>query len=313
MNIREMNNQRAWNDFLLRVNPNTFLHAWEWGQVQRRAGEEVLYLGVFERNTLVGVCLAITVKARRGRHLLVPHGPIFRTEAETRKYLPALAGYLEGIARVSEQWPLVALRVSPLLEATYTNVQLFRRLGFSDAPMHVHAEITWVLDIDKPEEEILTDMRKTSRHAIKKAQDSGVTTLTAPGTPAVDDFMPLYEKTKQRHDFVPYSRKMIESQVDIFNESGRPDVGAYLVFAQYQGKDVAGGIFFQFGKTVFYYHGASMKVAGADGAAQLLQWEAIKEAKRRGATRFNFWGIAPDSAPGAESGKKHPFAGITTF
>ena len=42
-------------------------------------------------------------------------------------------------------------------------------------------------------------------------------------------------------------------------------------------------------------------------AAHAVQWRSIQEAQRRGATRYNFWGIARADQP------RHPFAGITIF
>jgi lipid II:glycine glycyltransferase (peptidoglycan interpeptide bridge formation enzyme) len=39
----------------------------------------------------------------------------------------------------------------------------------------------------------------------------------------------------------------------------------------------------------------------------LIQWEAIKEAKKRGMTRYNFWGVAPENNP------DHRFAGLSLF
>ena len=39
----------------------------------------------------------------------------------------------------------------------------------------------------------------------------------------------------------------------------------------------------------------------------MVQWEIIKEAKRRGCALYNFWGIAPEGAG------DHPWAGLSLF
>jgi lipid II:glycine glycyltransferase (peptidoglycan interpeptide bridge formation enzyme) len=39
----------------------------------------------------------------------------------------------------------------------------------------------------------------------------------------------------------------------------------------------------------------------------LLQWEAIKEAKKRDKSIYNFWGIAPDTK------RRHPWQGLSLF
>lgn len=301
--IKEIDNSGAWNDFLLHLNPNTFLQSWEWGRVQKADGEEVKYLGIFENNLQIGSCLLLTINARRGRHFLIPHGPVFRSEEQVRKYLPEIVQYLRDTPDVSrsdssgvaKRGSFVALRIAPLLESTSENIALFRQLSFRPAPMHVHAELTWVLDISKPEEELLSDMRKTTRHAIKKAQQADVTIEVISDPSAIDRFYPLYEQTRERHDFVPYSKTNISRQLELMN--------SYTAFARYQNEDIATGIFFQFGKTVFYYHGASN--SRVSGAGQFLQWHSVLEAKRRGATLYNFWGISHQT--------NHPFTGITIF
>jgi len=296
--IKEIQNKEEWNSFLLGLNPNTFLHSWEWGQVQQADGENVRYLGIYENDQQVGACLLLTINASRGRHLFIPHGPIFINTDRHHQYLPEIIDYARNLAK---EINAVALRISPLLEATQENVEVFKQNGFRDSPMHVHAELTWVLDINKDEQQILDGMRKTTRHAIKKSQETGVEIEITTEPAALDRFMPLYSQTKQRHEFVPYSRELLESQLKEFGTN------AYFVFAKHEDKDIAAGIFFQFGSTVFYYHGASLKTSSKISPAQLLQWESIKEAKRRGASLYNFWGIAPDDQP------NHPFAGITIF
>ena len=46
----------------------------------------------------------------------------------------------------------------------------------------------------------------------------------------------------------------------------------------------------------------------------LIQWEAIKEAAKRGCKKYNFWGIAPDIHEKSDIKKsKHPWAGLSLF
>lgn len=300
MTIKEIDNKDSWNNYLLLLHPNTFLQSWEWGQVQRHSGEGIQYLGMFENETQVGAALVLTVNARRGRHLFIPHGPLSKNEQTTRNCLPALIDYCRAKARDVRAG---ALRIAPLLLTTPENTTFFKQLGFRPAPLHVHTELTWVLDINKSEEELRAGMRKTTRHAIKKAQQAGITIDIQRDPAALERFFPLYTTTKHRHDFTPFSQSFLREQVQQFAQDNR----VYLCFAQHEGKDLAGAIIVHFGTTAFYHHGASRKIPSHLPASQLLQWESIREAKRRGATRYNFWGIAPDNQP------NHPFAGITTF
>lgn len=313
--IRQITDETTWNEFLLGQHPNTFLQSWEWGQVQRRLGEDVCYFGFFTGDRQVGACLVITVNARRGRHYLIPHGPILYSAASLQSLLAELTDYLR---RQASRDRVVALRVAPLIKNTPDSRRLFRSLGFRPAPLHVHAELTWMREVTAPEEEMLAGMRKTTRHAIRRAQAAGVTEEVKGGTAllhaeTLDRFYRLYEQTQTRHHFVPYSRATLAAQLEEFSRHDR----AYVVLARHGGRDVAAVICFHFGRTVFYYHGASLKMPSSIPAAQLAQWVAIKEAKRRGATRYNFWGIAPEEVRNPKkrflTPYHHPFTGITTF
>lgn len=299
MEIKQITNKEEWNTFVLSLKPNTFLQSWQWGQVQQHTGEGVDYLGVFDKGQQVAAAVTILVKAKRGAFYLIPHGPLVREGASKEEVLKALISHSKK-ERVTTG--AVALRIAPLFETSPETTNVFQQLGFKPAPMHIHAELTWVLNITPSEEELLSGMRKTTRHAVRRAEKAGVHVEILPGNQGLERFWPLYETTKDRHGFVPFTRSFLEAQEKEFSPS---DV--YTVIATHEGKDVAGAILMHFGDTVFYHHGASIKLPSSVPAAQYLQWSAIKEAKRRGAIRYNFWGIAPEDEP------NHPFAGITTF
>lgn len=300
MTIKELHDKNKWNNFLLTLQPNTFLQSWQWGQLQKQSGEEVRYLGFFEQDKQIGAALVITVNAKRGRHLFCPHGPIFETEQATRQHLPVFVDYCKKLAR---QDKAIAIRIAPLLVTSQDNTQVFSNLKFRPAPLHVHAERTWNLDITPGEDKLLYNMRKTTRHAIRKAQDLSVTTDIVTNSSIIDRFLPLYHTTQHRHHFVPFSKDFLAQQLNIFSR----DQNTFAVFVSHQGRDIAAAILIHFGSTVFYHHGASLKQKNQPPASHLVQWEAIKEARRRSATRYNLWGIRPKNKP------SHPFAGITTF
>lgn len=298
MTIREITTKEQWDAFVLPLKPNTFLQSWEWGQVQRRTGEKMWYLGLYDGDQEVGAALIIGVHARRGNYFLIPHGPIVSAEHYLIPAVQIIAGYMKNAG-----FSAVAMRIAPLALAAPEIESGFSQLGFRPAPLHIHAELTWVLNCSQPDEVLLAGMRKTTRHAIRRAAKEGVQVVILTGNSGFERFWPLYKTTTSRHGFTPFTRDFINAQVEEFSASGR----LYIPIASHQGKDVAAAIMIHYGDTMFYYHGASLKVDGHVPAAHLLHWHSIQEAKRRGATRYNFWGIARDEK------KNHPFAGITVF
>lgn len=297
---RVITSPAPWNQFVRELSPNTFLQSYEWGQLQQEMGEGVRTIGLFENDRQIGAALLIFVRARRGQHWLCPHGPLLRDQKYFQSALEALVHY---VRTHDSSLHGVALRVAPLTVTTPESLTALQTVGFRPAPLHVHTELTWMLDITPTDDLLLQNMRKTTRHAIQKAQDIGVTTETVTPAEAVARFIPLYEQTKQRHGFVPFPTRYLEAQVRIFSHENQ----VFCTIARYHGQDVAGAIVMHVGNRAFYHHGASRKMPGNVPASHLLQWYNIQEAKRRGCVHYNFWGIAPDTAP------KHPFAGITVF
>jgi lipid II:glycine glycyltransferase (peptidoglycan interpeptide bridge formation enzyme) len=133
-------------------------------------------------------------------------------------------------------------------------------------------------------------MRKTTRYEIKHAQG-----VTVEKSKDIERFFALYTATSVRQNFVQH--KGIREEFETLD--------CDLFIASRQGRDLATAIVVYFGDEAIYHHGAS--VPNKSGASYLLQWHAVREAKRRGMTVYNFWGIAPNAA------RHHPWQGITLF
>jgi lipid II:glycine glycyltransferase (peptidoglycan interpeptide bridge formation enzyme) len=62
-----------------------------------------------------------------------------------------------------------------------------------------------------------------------------------------------------------------------------------------------------YGDTAYYHFSGSVSGHNELPFSYFLQWQIIKEAKKRGIKYYNFWGIAPNDNP------NHRFAGVTMF
>lgn len=82
-----------------------------------------------------------------------------------------------------------------------------------------------------------------------------------------------------------------------------------LLLAKREGETIAAGIFVWSGNTALYYYGASSSdnTKRKYMASYLLQWEAIREAKKRGCEIYDFLGIADPKD------EHSPLAGVTDF
>jgi lipid II:glycine glycyltransferase (peptidoglycan interpeptide bridge formation enzyme) len=295
MLLKQIDSKDLWEEFLLAHCPQALFQSWEWGEVQKMAGQSVHRFGFYKNSVLLGIAQVFVVKARRGTFLHVRHGPVWKenTISNWRELITLLA----PLAHSEKAW---FIRMSPLIENSDEISKQFLSLGFRPAPIHaMDAEYCWVLDIDKSEDELLADMRKTTRYEIRHAQKLGIGILSTTGKNKLKDFYALYDETAKRHGFVQHQG--LEEEFEVFGREKK----ALLYLATYNRQTIAGSIILFYGNQAIYHHGAS--ITSKIPASYLIQWEAIREAKKRGITLYNFWGIAPEESP------KHPWRGITLF
>jgi lipid II:glycine glycyltransferase (peptidoglycan interpeptide bridge formation enzyme) len=321
LSIQSIDQQTTWEQFVRQFSPTNFLQSWQFGQFNLALGDEPLYLGVYEGERQVGAALFIKTKARRGNYYACAAGPLVRdSENRTQNAEPQRSkrvatcspaelshesAYKEVIAAlvayVKKEGDAVCIRIRPALTATDEHRKLFRDMGFRAAPMHLHAERTWVLDLGLSEDELLAGMRKNTRYYVRRAPKDGVVVRMSTDPEDATVMHALQQETVQRQRFVPFSLRFFTELMRAFGE------GACLFIARYQDEDIACAMINIYGDMAVYHYAATSLRFPKIPAAYLVLWEAIKEAKRRGCRYFNFWGVV------GEDETKHPWHGLSQF
>ncbi|MDP2735316.1 MAG: peptidoglycan bridge formation glycyltransferase FemA/FemB family protein [bacterium] len=303
MTVREIRDKGAWEGFLEACREKTFLQSWNWGEFQELMRGKVWRFMVYAKEDPVAAALVVKVGARRGTFLLVPHGPVTK-EGETRKeeILSSLHAALKDLAK---QEGASFLRLNPIWERNQENERMFLEAGFRQAPIQIHSESSWKLDITLGEEELLSNMRKTTRYLVRQAEKNGdITVRKSREMRDIETFQRMHEKVSLRQAFVPFSLEYLRNEFAAFSK----DDAVLLFVAEYQGKAAAASFVVFWGGIGFYHHAASLPEYAKLSLPYLLQWEAIREAKSRGCRLYDFWGyIDPKTQPG------HPWAGSTFF
>jgi len=301
---KEINNKEIWENFLSECKEKTFLNSWNWGEFQKKEGNKVWRLGVYDNDQIIAVTLVIKIKAKRGVFLFLPHGPVVRYH----KYQP-LEMFLDELKKIAKEEKASFIRIATTWERNQENIEIFENLDFIEAPIHMHPEVTWEMDIRPSEEELLMGMRKTTRYLIRQGlKNQDLTIIQSKKNEDVEVFNRLYQATVDRHHFVPFSLGYLKNEFESFALDDR-----ILIFlARYKDEVIASAIMIFWQKTGFYHQGASNLKYPKIPASYLLQWEAIKEAKKRGCEFYNFWGIAGENEE-SKSFRKHPWAGLTLF
>lgn len=327
MRIDIASDQAAWDAFLSTQTFSPFLQSWTMGEVYKRTNQEVIRLETRNGNDITGICMAVVVPAKRGRHLSIPYGPVVDS-------LDTLPLFIEALKEEAKKHRCSFIRLSPFLSLSKKQEwkDALQEKHF-DAPLHLLAEHIWYLPLTMPdlwleadlksnptgtqrtEEEIMNMMRKNTRNLIRRAKREGVEIIRSEDPlQDIEHYLTLHEETRKRHKFTPYTDAFFRAQLEEFSKRGETT----LYMAKYRDEVIASSIHMHIGGETSYHHGASTHKYPKIPASYLLQWEAICDALKRGDHTYNFWGISPmEPSPNGDGERiaepKHPFAGVTLF
>lgn len=299
MIIREITNKTIWDDFV-KENENTFLHSWEWGEFNKELEQGVSRYGIYDGKSLVVCFLLLKIAAKRGMFLFIPHGPIIK---KGESAMLAFVDLIPFLKRKALENKCSFVRISPLLENTLENKNLFKKHRFIAAPMHMHSELCWVLDLHSDENALLSGMRKTTRYLVKQQQKYDIKVTKSTSMNDFEAFYVIYHETERRQKFVGFSKEYLRKECSIFLENGS---GAFY-FAKHNNKPVSTAFIITFGNSGYYHQGATLLDDPKIPVAYVLQWEIIKDLKKNGFYFYNFWGISPENKPA------HPWYGLSKF
>jgi lipid II:glycine glycyltransferase (peptidoglycan interpeptide bridge formation enzyme) len=280
------NEKKDWNRFVLEQG-GSFLQSWEWGEFQKAIGRQIYFLKENNWQSLV-----IKHDLALGRnYLYCPRGPVVRGET---------GNFFNAIAKLAKQENSIFNRIEPMQGIEEDDL---RKLGFIRAQSDVQPRQTLILDLDRSEEELLGQMHEKTRYNIGLAERKGVSITIRKledGDEAFEKFWELLNQTAKRQKIGIFSKDYYKRQLTIKS----PQFANLLFIAAFGGKAIAANLVNFFGHTATYVHGGSDNTFRALMAPHLLQWEQIKEAKKRGCKYYDFWGFDEQKWPGISRFKK---------
>ena len=293
-NLKEITQKSEWNNFIINnFTFYSFLSSWEWAIFNELQGHKTFRFWIYEWNELIWVILLIKTVARRWTFFLSPHSPLIKWD-----YFSILNDILSDIVELAKKEKVDFLRINSISENTKENKKKYESLKFINAPMHAHVEDTHLLDITQTEEELLSKMRKTTRYIVKRAIKEWVEVKKDSSQKNINYFVKWHidhaNRANWKHTYHAFSASYIQNLSKAFW-----DKITYLN-ATYENYLEASLATIEFWKHCVYYLWVSDIKHPKFSPAYLLQWEAIKHAKKNWCTTYNFWWIAHDS------NKKHP-------
>ena len=176
--------------------------------------------------------------------------------------------------------------------------------GFIRAPLHLHAEQTIIIDPTLSPEELLSQMRKSTRQMIKKSLslvESG--DLEYMWVDTIDsEMMNVYNMTTNRGGFTGVTAQTIQNEYTTF----KSNEDAYIIKILNKGKLLSWGMFICAGKRAYYRHGANV-LSREFPTPYLAYWKCFLKAKELGMISYDLWGVSPKHAT------SHPWKNVSLF
>lgn len=308
LEIRTIGQGEDWDDIVRSFAAYDFRQGFEWGEMRREQGWEILRLAVFGD----GECLAaVSLQHRRlpplGAIIYAPRGPLWRPEAPA-----GLASLLGHIRQFAATIGAIFFRASPGIPAAHERAAAqLRAHGFlplADAwSIWNIARHVQILDLTPDEAELLRGVRERYRRYIRNVGRKAVR-IEEGGSE--EDVAALHRLMRNLGQLKKLPLRDVGYYQRLFDRYARHGE-AILLLARTETEVVGGLLAFRFGRRV-YIHGSSVRSDvphPLHGVAPALFWECIRRAKASGAELVDFGssGVSDEPDP------SHPSYGLFQF
>jgi peptidoglycan pentaglycine glycine transferase (the first glycine) len=281
--VRPVKQRAVWQRLLASHSHSHLLQSWSWGELKSRYGWQVervaLYAG---ENPVAGTQILFRPVMNLFTVAYVPKGPVVDWDDPEQVHL-----LVNGMHQTCRRRRCAFLKLEPALAAGDDRANQLADLSFRPSPFTVQPPRTILVDLTPPEDEILARMKQKTRYNIRLAQRKGVTVRRGTAKD-MDTFYHLMQLTGERDAFGIHSQAYYESAFELF----KPEERALLV-AEVEGTAVADLMVFVHPPTAYYLFGASSDSHRNLMPTYLLQWEALRWAKRHNCLTYDMWGV-PD-------------------
>lgn len=282
-----INDKDKWNHFVNSQTDGSFLQSWEWGDFLEGQKEKIWRFVVEVNNEWQSAMFCFKSKLKLGQSVIYsPKGPVIKDGADASKIFAML---MVEIDKIAKQEKALTFQIDPNSNNQHW-AKIFDELGFEKSELDIQPRHTLILDIKEEEENLLKEMHTKTRYNIRLAEKKGVTVSV--NNERFKDFFELLKKTEERQQITLFGSNYFKQMLDC------PLTQLYL--AEYDGRVVAANIMVFWNNQATYLFGASDYELRNLMAPYLLQWQAIKDAKRQNIWFYDFWGAAPDEAEGQE-------------
>lgn len=195
-------------------------------------------------------------------------------------------------------------KIEPCSAYNQQTVDWFLQHGWVKAK-NIQYSHTIFLDLSKPENQLLSEMKSRARRDINLSARRGVVVESV--EPTDENMKVMYQllrTTSKRKKFSVKDKEQVMSFWKEFRKSNK----LKMFFAMHEYDILAAAVIIHNGQTAWYKEGASMTHKSNLCAPRLLLWEIAKSLRKEGFTEFDLSGI-----PDPETYEKSKMKGLYIF
>ena len=307
---------------------NNFLQSQEWREFQESVGRKTFFV---ESEDSCPSASSADKSADRfsasliehdlpivGKYFYIPRGPLAEISNDKFQISPPKADQpgagneiqnsndkikngMQEIIELARKENVGWVRIDPANEEILKNIKNSTDYKIRKAPHDMQPKEIFVMDISKPEEELLSDMSQKTRYNIRLAEKKGVSVQTISNDKfpmtnqvpmsndknyCIEEFLRLTKEMAERQGIKAHPEEYYRKMIEIL-----PAEMLKIYVAEYENKIISANLMLFFNDTAIYLHGASGNEHRNLMAPHLLQWQAILDAKNAGYTFYDFGGV----------------------
>lgn len=267
------------------INP---LQSWEWGEVRERTGNQIVRIGEFRGEKLANVFL-ISLHKIPAVNYYVGYCP--------RSVIPSVE-VCDFIKKYCLDNQIITVKFEPYEKKSDKNIGHLQKSSFQLFP-----DWTQMLSLNKPEEELLKNLKSKTRYNLRLAQKKGLKVVEKTDSEGFSIFSKLYFETCKRQNYLGHNQHYHQTVFESLK-----DKISHILVVYFEDTPLGAYELFLFNKKLYYVYGGSSDQYRNYMATNLLMWEAIKFGQKNGVERFDMWGSLQPNFD-----EKNPWAGFTKF
>ncbi len=286
---KNFHNKEDWNNSLEQFSDKNIFQSYEWGELKKLDGWDILRITVSDNETLKYILMAqvLTKKVMGLKIAWCPGGPIVQCD-NNKNGINALEKFQDEIFREN----ILNLRCKPYMSNNEENQNIFLNIPKSKhlftSPKSIILRINLI-------DNFLDQVKKKHRYYIKQSEKSNVTWKVCSGKDTAKVFNTVYDEMKKNKKLeLPIIDIDTFSQILGLREDGKPRFFAYAGFES--NTPVCVCVISLLNNKAFYHYAASTGRGRDISASYGMIYNLIKQLEDLSISELDFGGLSIDGS-----------------